>query len=60
MCTFMVDSSVIRILHGKHPAEIIDPFIDHIGNPVATFGDIQIQTSCIVRVMLCNSKYGIV
>ena len=47
----MIDTDVVRILHGEHPAQVEIELVEDVGCLVAALRDVHVQT-IIVRLVL--------
>ena len=56
-CQFVVDSAIVRILHGKEPAQIEHHFVKEIGSLIAALGDMGIELSKILGELLVGNKH---
>ncbi len=56
---FVVYSAVVGVLHGHHPSEVVEEFVDNVGEAVAGLGDVDGGVFGGVGVEACREHEGV-
>ena len=52
----MVDASIVGVLHGEHPAQVVHQFVQHVGGVVLALRDIDAEAFEPRLVLLVAAK----